>query len=152
MNERHIVYLDESKTEYCEVVLIDANHCPGAVMFLFTLRNGTVFHTGDFRFHPTMLDPEHNPFLCPPGRFKPDLTGITVPIDFLHLDNTFADPQYDFPSQAEAYESLKHMVEEHRDYRAFVFTYHLGKEEVFEKLAVDFDTKIVVEEPRMKKI
>jgi DNA cross-link repair 1B protein len=86
---------------------MDACHCPGAVMFLFKGKMGTVLHTGDFRFHPSMLD---NKFLCPPEKKNDEMKGITIDIDYLHLDNTFANPEYDFPSREDDYKSLKEIV------------------------------------------
>jgi DNA cross-link repair 1B protein len=100
MNEEHWIYLDKEKNEGVSVVLLDACHCPGAVMFLFRGKMGTVLHTGDFRFHPSMLE---NPLLCPLNRRNAEQRGITVDIDYLHLDNTFANPEYDFPTREEAY-------------------------------------------------
>ena len=82
---------------------MDAFHCPGAVMFLFKGKMGTVLHTGDFRYSDAMLD---NPWLCPNGKNEKTnmrQIGITVDVDYLHLDNTFANPEYDFPSREEAY-------------------------------------------------
>ena len=38
------------------------------------------------------------------------------------------------------------------EYRVFLFSYSLGKEEVFLNLAEDFKTKIVVDEDRYRKI
>ena len=64
-----------------EVTLFEANHCPGAVMFLFEGQKGTVLHTGDFRFKEPMLD-------LFKGKF----------IDYLYLDNTFATTAEEFPS------------------------------------------------------
>lgn len=100
MDEEHWVYLDEEKKDGVQVVLMDAFHCPGAVMFLFKGKMGTVLHTGDFRFSEAMFD---NEWLCPPEKRQNSLKAITVDVDYLHLDNTFANPEYDFPSREEAY-------------------------------------------------
>ena len=45
------------------LTLIDANHCPGAAMFLFQLPSGSAYlHVGDFRWTPSMLQ---HPALAP---------------------------------------------------------------------------------------
>ena len=50
-----IVYLDEERQEQMTLTALDANHCPGAVMFLIEGYFGTILHTGDFRFTPDMV-------------------------------------------------------------------------------------------------
>jgi DNA cross-link repair 1B protein len=139
MDQEHWIYCDEAKTEGVSVVLIDACHCPGAVMFLFKGKFGSVLHTGDFRFSETMLE---NPFLFPPERRNKEQRGMSIEIDTLFLDNTFADPRFDTPSREEAYSQLKRVVQDHQDYRIFLFSYYLGKEEVFLNLAEDFKTLV----------
>ena len=72
------------------------------------------------------------------------MRAISVDVDYLFLDNTFADPEYDFPSREEAYIGLKEIVQSKKeDYRIFAFSYYLGKEEVFVNLAQDFNTKVL---------
>lgn len=85
-------------------------------------------------------------------RRNPSFKAITVDVDYLHLDNTFANPEYDFPGREEAYRGLVNIVKCHRDHRIFLFSYNLGKEEVFLNLAEDFKCKIVVDDDRMRKI
>ena len=49
VGEPHLVYLDDAGVATMTVQPIDANHCPGAVMFLFSGYFGNVLSTGDFR-------------------------------------------------------------------------------------------------------
>lgn len=79
-----------------------------------------------------------NEVLFPPNRRNKDMRGIAIDVDALFLDNTFADPICDFPSREEAYTCVKDIVRTHQEYRVFVFTYYLGKEEVLVNLARDF--------------
>ncbi|KAI7880536.1 DRMBL-domain-containing protein [Lichtheimia hyalospora FSU 10163] len=74
------------------VSLIDANHCPGAVLFLFEILrpDGVVvrhLHTGDFRATPSMC---LHPLIRQP---------TNPPIDTLYLDTTYLDDRYTFPIQ-----------------------------------------------------
>ncbi|KAI8138571.1 DNA repair metallo-beta-lactamase-domain-containing protein [Fennellomyces sp. T-0311] len=76
------------------VSLIDANHCPGSVLFLFKIfrADGSVIrhlHTGDFRANPRMC---LHPLIRQPEN---DM------IDTLYLDTTYLSGQYSFPGQEE---------------------------------------------------
>ena len=50
---------------------------------------GTVFHTGDFRFSDSMFN---NQAMFPLERRNENMRGISTDIDWLFLDNTFANP------------------------------------------------------------
>lgn len=141
LEEEHWIYTDEEKKEGITVSLIDAsNHCPGAVMFLFKgPKIGTVLHTGDFRFTEKFFK---NPFLFPEEKMNEKKEAISIDIDLLYLDNTFATKTVDFPSQEEAYQKLKRIIKNHKNFRVFLFTYLLGKEEVLLNLADEFETLV----------
>ncbi|KEG15302.1 DNA cross-link repair 1A protein [Trypanosoma grayi] len=96
------------------VTMIPANHCPGAVMFLFqSPAFGTILHTGDFRFSSgrssSTLQRLPSPVVpslpCPLWNLditnNPLLGSVAGKVDTLFLDNTFCDPRFIFPSHVD---------------------------------------------------
>ncbi|TPX45147.1 hypothetical protein SeLEV6574_g04059 [Synchytrium endobioticum] len=80
---------EQVQVENAFVTLIDANHCPGATLFLFEIRqqSGIVaryLHTGDFRAHTMHID---NPLLN------------SNRLDLCYLDTTYLKPVHKFPPQ-----------------------------------------------------
>ena len=76
-----------SKFGDCLVTAVEANHCPGAVMFIIKLTSGaTVLHTGDFRASPDMES-------------YPEFWQLDFRVDTLYLDTSYCRPEYDFPNQ-----------------------------------------------------
>ena len=130
VNESHVIKLDPSEKETMTVSLIDANHCPGAVMFLFQGYFGNVLYTGDFRYTPDM-------FVETPLSSLP-------PIDTLYLDNTYCTPTSNFPTRKEAKDMMSKIIRSNRSKDIVVGVRNLGKEDALEDLAIQFKTRIVV--------
>ncbi|CAG9791514.1 unnamed protein product [Diatraea saccharalis] len=124
-----IINPDESvRVEGVEVMAVDANHCPGAIMLVFTLPNGkTLLHTGDFRATPAM---ESYPIFW------------NKDIHTVYLDTTYCNPHYDFPTQDQSLEMAlyllrqkKMLLEQNGKKFSSVLiicgTYTIGKEKFF---------------------
>ncbi|XP_078420821.1 DNA cross-link repair 1A protein isoform X1 [Cetorhinus maximus] len=117
-----------------KVVLLDANHCPGAVMLLFQFPSGkTVLHTGDFRANTSMERYTH-------------LVGQKI--HTLYLDTTYCSPEYTFPSQQEAIQFAANVAFEsvRMNPRTLIVcgTYSIGKERVFLTLAEVLGCKVCI--------
>ena len=117
-----------------EVVLLEANHCPGSVLFRFSTPDGKHhLHTGDFRAHPRM-------------ECYPWLSGLKV--DTLFLDTTYMNPLYTFPSQDDvinqAISLCKSALKSDPNTLILVGSYLVGKERMYLGLAEALDCKICV--------
>ncbi|XVF71531.1 hypothetical protein PTKIN_Ptkin12aG0045500 [Pterospermum kingtungense] len=131
----------------CEVILIDANHCPGAVQFLFKVptKNGSFeryVHTGDCRY-------------CNSMKLNSYLNGF-VGCDAIFLDTTYCDPKFVFPAQEESVDYVVSVVDrigkEFEEQRVLflVATYVVGKEKILIEIAQRCKRKICVDGRKME--
>ncbi|CAG9559216.1 unnamed protein product [Danaus chrysippus] len=129
----HVINVGETiKIEGVEVTAVDANHCPGALMLVFTLPNGkTLLHTGDFR-------------ACPPMESYPVFWNKDI--HTIYLDTTYCNPRYDFPTQDQSLEMALYILRQKKvslEKAGKLFssvlivcgTYTIGKEKFFLGLA-----------------
>jgi len=123
--------------ERLQVLLVDAHHVPGAVMFIFSGHFGTVLHTGDFRLHPEHLHL---------GALPPLRRGLSR----IFLDNTFCHPLFQHPSREAAIEEACEAAVAKWPCVLYVCVYRLGKEQLLQALAKRLQTKVFVSPDRAK--
>ncbi|CAH8501998.1 unnamed protein product [Schistosoma turkestanicum] len=89
-----------TKIDNVEVTALDANHCPGSLMFLFYVPSNqrTYLHTGDFRYTPDMLT---YPSILTNYLSENNATEKLSRIHSIFLDTTYCSSQYDFPTQVD---------------------------------------------------
>ncbi|KAL3527003.1 hypothetical protein ACH5RR_011659 [Cinchona calisaya] len=132
----------------CEVFLVDANHCPGAVQFLFRVPvNGGKFekyvHTGDFRYSDSMK-------LVP-------LLSEFIGSDAVFLDTTYCNPKFVFPGQQESIDYIVGVIDRIgaeneggvKNVLFLVATYVIGKEKILVEISRRCKRKIHVDGRKM---
>lgn len=132
----------------CEVFLVDANHCPGAVQFLFKVPGSDravekYVHTGDFRYCDSMKS----------VALLKDFVGA----DAVFLDTTYCNPKFVFPSQEESIDYVTGVVErigaenegKLKNVLFLVATYVIGKEKILLEISRKCNRKIHVSDRKM---
>lgn len=137
VDPQYIIILDvgESITiNDIKIFAMDANHCPGAVMFLFKLPNGDAkLHVGDFRASDEM---ESYPLF-----WNHDITE-------LYLDTTYFNCRYNLMTQSQCIAICLEEVRKFLDKNNFnkplivVGGYLIGKEKVWIDIAKKFKLKV----------
>jgi DNA cross-link repair 1B protein len=137
VGESLVLYLDDAETVMACVTALPANHCPGACMFLFEGDFGRILHTGDFRFHPALLE---HPVLAP----------SRGTIDLMYLDTTYNQERCVLPSREDAFAEICAVVDAHPDHDVVLGIDNLGKEELLIRLAHRFKSLVVVSPERLR--
>ena len=135
----------ESEGRPVTVTLLDANHCPGAVMFLFQIGDRRMLHVGDFRWdRESMLR----------QRSLREFHSLRYRLDDLYLDTTYCAERYaGVPTQARAIAAAVLTAE--REVREaaesgtntlFLFgSYTIGKERIYLSVAERLGVKAAVD-------
>ncbi|KAI0793527.1 beta-lactamase-like protein [Abortiporus biennis] len=139
-----------------KITTLDANHCPGSVMYLVEGPLGTVLHTGDFRAEPWFLqtlkkNPLIQPYLASEGGDEEREWKVGKPIDTIYLDSACMFALEDVPTKDEAVAGLVSLIRliisnpAEEDSLFFINTWTWGYEDILKAVAREFRTKIHVD-------
>jgi len=131
---------EASPKTYC--TFLDANHCPGAIMALFEVRDVMAkenavhhLHVGDFRANKALRE---------------SLTCMVNRITNLYLDTTYCNPKYCFADQSEsitfALATVRRYIKEcgRGKVKFFFGSYSIGKEKLYYRVGEMLKEKILV--------
>lgn len=110
------------------ITAFDANHCPGALMFLFEFPNHRVLYTGDFRFNSNML--QH--------------INLFKGVEILYLDTTFEDSRFVFPPREEAIAVVLEHIALNPGKEIFIALYTVGKNRIVSAIHNKFGKRVYV--------
>lgn len=144
-----------------EIIAFDANHCPGAGIFILRMGNIKYLHCGDFRANNQMIKEMNN--------FEIDLK-----FNKCYLDTTYLNPIYFFPNQSDVVKftslwiknkSLSHKTKQKRiidffnnnnsnnglkEFLIIIGTYSVGKEKLAIGISKELNTKIYCSKEKFK--
>ncbi|KAK9291781.1 hypothetical protein L1049_019731 [Liquidambar formosana] len=133
------VVVNDPDGDFC-VTAFDANHCPGAVMFLFEGNFGNILHTGDCRLTPECLQSLPEKYIGKKGK-EPRCR-----LDYIFLDCTFGRFSQRMPSKHLAIRQVINCIWKHPDAPVVYLTCDLlGQEEILVNVSQTFGSKIYVD-------
>ncbi|KAI9113794.1 hypothetical protein K1719_015045 [Acacia pycnantha] len=122
------------------VTAFDANHCPGAVMFLFEGKFGNILHTGDCRLSPECLQNLPEKYIGKKGK-EP-----RCQLDCVFLDCTFGSFSRGMPSKHSAVQEVINCIWKHHNaLTVYLGCDLLGQEEILVNVSKTFGAKIYVD-------
>ena len=141
------------------VTLLDANHCPGAVMFLFEIpsangnksRTKRILHVGDFRWNRS--------FMLGQAPLSAIAKNDNIVLDELYLDTTYCNPKYELPSQQDAIGAIIDVFEKEQNRQRergkgrtlhLFGAYTIGKEKMYLSVAERFGLRVYVDTSRYR--
>ncbi|KAK2041135.1 artemis protein [Colletotrichum somersetense] len=127
-----------------QVTLFDANHCPGAVMFLIEDLNHAVLYTGDIRSEPWFVNSiARNPAVI-------EYTSGLKSLDKIYLDTSFVR-DVPFQTKAEGIAELLQKVTSYPSDTIFhIQTWTFGYEQVWIALSKALKSRIHVDDYKMR--
>ncbi|KAL2162079.1 hypothetical protein VTH06DRAFT_7864 [Thermothelomyces fergusii] len=128
---------------HLQVTLLEANHCPGAVMFLFEGQGKAVLYTGDVRAEPWFV----NAIARSPSLIEYS-SGLKI-LDTIYLDTSFID-DIEFPTKSEGISELLRKVSRYpSDTILHLQAWTYGYEDVWLALSKALGSKVHVDEYKM---
>mmetsp|Transcript_7787 Transcript_7787/g.11130 ORF Transcript_7787/g.11130 Transcript_7787/m.11130 type:complete len:568 (+) Transcript_7787:134-1837(+) len=140
----------ESRGKSIRVILLDANHCPGAVMFLFEIGEKFILHVGDFRWNRSLM------LGMPPLRVFETLQRR---LDEIFFDTTYCDSKYaGIPTQNDAINATINIVTDrvsqarmrNENILLLFGSYTIGKERIYLAVAEQLGVKVYVDNNKYK--
>ncbi|KAE9387923.1 hypothetical protein BT96DRAFT_454671 [Gymnopus androsaceus JB14] len=140
------------------ITLFDANHYPGAVMFLIEGSEGAILHTGDFRAEPWFLESiKHNPLLQPYLALSEDETsendgnGVVKTLEAIYLDTACVMQNYQVPTKDDATSGLIALLKLYPPSTYFfINSWTWGYEDILKAIARAFDCRIHLDDYKYK--
>ncbi|MQL74442.1 hypothetical protein Taro_006786 [Colocasia esculenta] len=130
----------EHAIEGVKVTLLEANHCPGAVLIHFRLADGRCYlHTGDFRASKLM---------------QSHAVLSNKRVNILFLDTTYCNPNYRFPPKEDVVDFIVRISQDsmRKQPRTLIVVgaYSIGKENVYLAIAQALRVQIYANAPRRR--